>query len=121
MARSPKRPRSLPKQQQFTPSSPVAWSAPSFPFGVPVLQVQAPPTEDRNIAKEDFKDSSVILNDGATITVKPLIHNVKKIVGQTGPAGEPLYAFQLTWTIQTKTQPKQHAGTTKSASKASSK
>ncbi len=84
-----------------------------------MLQVQPPQTEDRNIASEDLKESKVILDDGATIVIKPSINNVKKIIGQTGQLGEPVYALQLTWTIQTKTPTKQRTPARKSASKTS--
>lgn len=121
MARSPKRSPSRLKHQQVIPPVQMAWPTVPFPFGVQMLQVQPPTTEDRKITKEDFKDSEVILDDGSTIIVKPSIKDVKKIIGQTSPTGDPVYVFQLTWTLQTKTLTKQKriTGARKSASKTS--
>jgi len=120
MARSPKRPPSQPKQPQFTPSVQMAWPTTPFPFGVQMLQVQPPITEGRKITKEDLKDSEVILDDGSTIIIKLSIKDVKKIIGQTSPTGDPIYVFQLTWTFQTKTLSKQRiTGARKSTSKTS--
>jgi hypothetical protein len=82
-----------------------------------MLQVQPPPTEDCSIVKEDLKESEIILNDGSTITVTPSFKDVKKIVGQKGPLGEPVYIMQLTWTVQTKAGPKSSVVSKKSPSK----
>jgi hypothetical protein len=90
-----------------------------FPVGMQVLQVQPPATEDRKITKEDLNDSEVILDDGSTIIVKPSIKDVKKIIGQTSPTGDPVYVFQLTWTFHTKTRTKQQTGDRKLARKTS--
>jgi hypothetical protein len=82
-----------------------------------MIQVQPPPTEQRSIVKEDLKVSEIVLNDGSAITLMPSIKDVKKIVGQKGPFGEPVYMMQLTWTVQTKVAPKSTAASKKSSSK----
>jgi hypothetical protein len=61
----------------------------------------APATEDVKIVDSKFGNSEVVLEGGTRIIVVPVIQGVKKVIGQIGPAGEPIYNVQIGWTFQT--------------------
>lgn len=102
----PRKPKST-QQIPVSPPAPSAWQPFGMPgqvaVGVPVFHVQPPPMADRNIVKSDLKDNIITLDDGSTIVVTPTIQNVKRLLGQVGPAGEPVYVMQLSWTVKTRT------------------
>lgn len=61
--------------------------------------------EDRTIVGSDIRKSSIELNDGAIISIAPTIQNVKKVSGQIGPQGEPVYNMMISWQFKTTPPP----------------
>jgi hypothetical protein len=88
-----------PKVTPIAPQPIAGW--PAVPFGFQMVQLQPPPMLDRNIVKQELNDNKVTLDDGAVISIKLTVNNVKQIIGQLGPAGEPIYTMQLSWTVAT--------------------
>jgi len=108
-----------PKVTPTLPQPVTGW--PAVPFGFQVVQLQPPPMSDRNIVKEELNDNKVTLDDGAVISIKLTVNNVKQIIGQLGPAGEPIYTMQLSWAVTTVTPPASEPAPSRRKAKTSSK
>jgi hypothetical protein len=86
---------------------PTQHNTPPLPPASPTMQVQLGydpkgPSEPVDIVSSKDGWSEFTLADGAVIRSKAAVLDVKKMIGQYGADGEPIYVLQLTMVNQTR-------------------
>lgn len=81
------------KKAKRKPETAAAGPAPINLFG---------PTQQRKIKKSKVRASEYTLSDGTTLTVTPMLSDIRRALKQYGPDGQPLYFLTLGNSIRTK-------------------
>ncbi|TGS15896.1 hypothetical protein EN852_009695 [Mesorhizobium sp. M2E.F.Ca.ET.209.01.1.1] len=87
------------QRQQPAPSSP---EAPQLPIGIQLGYDPKGPSEPVDIASSKDGWSEFTLSDGTILRAKAVVLDVKKMLGQYTPDGDPVYEMQMTLVSQSR-------------------
>ena len=79
-----------PTEQGFGFAQAIGPTGPSFGFVQPMTTL-----EPRKIVDAKQRSSEFVLDDGTTLTIRPVLIDVKRATGQWGTNGKPLYVMAL--------------------------